>query len=687
MNKKSFILRAAKLGKCCLVLFIVLVFASTASLYLFVSPEWAEGKLARFSQEKLQLELRLSGPVTLSHLPRIEVRVPSGSFIDPADGTVAGTFESAQLSISPWGLPFGQIHVSKAIFTGLKTAVRIPSIEQLRAYADSPLFKTSESWIAPLVIRRFRLDDSEIQATGGPLRPFTLRIKSLESSELAPRMTPSVRLEASAESNDGALKADISSSGQVDFDVTNGIFGLRRFQALISGRIEETAFSAKAETERFQYVGQGLTSPELSAMLDWGSASPVSVNFTASGLSTRGNLIQGEALSLKVLQKLEGGTQSLKLHSDFSIDSRTGALSLPGLKCEYTVAADNLPSVEASLQGKAEANLKKPALSVTASGTFNDSPVRLDGEWGASPSPFVKAALSADQLDLTPKSGASDALDLRGLFADRLRPLSSAFKGARMEADVKVKSLRYGLLNPTDLSASIALKDGGIGINGIEAHLSGGRISGAVDAAPDGAWNARLSASGIRYEELARAAGVPNAATGLLDGKLSLNGSLLDDSSSGRASGKADFNLASGTLPSLARKPLPFERLEGTAEIRGGIASCGLWRLTSKTLDAHGSAEMDLRTLSIAGEALLRAEGREVTASLDGSVFAPEWILSEPLQAGSPAAQAPAEAAERTQPTSEPATAPAAQPPAQRSWAERLRDWARKKLPWLPAPG
>ena len=141
------------------------------------------------------------------------------------------------------------------------------------------------------------------------------------------------------------------------------------------------------------------------------------------------------------------------------------------------------------------------------------------------------------------------------------------------------------------------------------------------------------------------------------------------------------FEVKEGEIEGIRKEALPFDAITGRAELQNGIASCQNLRLRSKEIEASGSAELDLRTLAIAGDTILKADdGRSVTASLDGTVFRPEWVLSEPLEREEP--PAPAESKPEPQATP-PGNTPAAASPAPAKdspWYEKLKDWAEKEL-------
>lgn len=681
MAKKSAFFRLVRLVKWGLVLVAAGTFAAISSLYILVSPEWMTERLADFSESRLGLQLKLSDNVTIRHLPKVEVEIPAGTFFDPADGEQVGSFRAARLKISPWGLAIGQIHVSRAEIEGLKSGIKIPDAEGLRAWANSPLFTTESHWIEPVVVRKFVLLDSDIGIERAGAAPALLHVKQLETSELAPRMSPDITFSATLSDSDAAFSANIDAQGRADFDMASQIFGVKDFSLASRGTLKGSAFTASAATETFQYTHGVTTSPAVNASFIWETASPAKFTARVTGLATQGGSVTGKIEKLEAVQKLPGGTQSAQLASDFSYADAEKTVSLPSLSLECTVAADNLPALDASLTGNATASFASPAFNLAAEGVLNGAPLKLSGGWALAPAPEVKLSITADSLDLSPKAVEAEALDVRTLLTGALEPLSDALGVAKLDAGIAVKALKNNSLEITDFAASLSLEKGALAVRGIQAGLYGGTMKGVLSAAPDGSWSSEMALAGIKYDALARAFETTPRIKGTLEVQFELQGTdLASPSPMKTLSGNVQFEVKEGEIEGIRKEALPFEAITGRAELQNGIASCQDLRLRSKEIEASGSVELDLRTLAIAGDTILRAaDARSVTASLDGTVFRPEWVLSEPLEREEPAT---AEARPEPQATPSGSSPVAASPaPAKDSpWYERLKGWAESQL-------
>lgn len=698
MAKKSAFFRLVRLVKWCVILAAFGIFAAVASLYILVSPERVAEELSAFSESRMGLQLKLSGPVEIRHLPKIEISVPSGAFFDPADGAQVATFESGRLRIAPWGLPIGQAHVSRIEMTGLKAGILFPDAEALRAWAASPLFAPSGKWIEPVVIRRFILENSDISIDGIQGAPAMLHVKHLETTELAARMSPKVSVSASLSAPARELEADFETAGSVDFDIASQIIGLQKFSFSSSGKYRGAPFTATAGTESFQYTQGVTTADAVDAEAVWNGEIPAKAAVRVTGLSTKGGLTSGRVEQLEVIRRLPGGTESLKAAADFAFAAETKALDLPALTLEATVAADNLPALDASLSGKARAAFDEPSASLDAEGTLNSAPVKLSGSWKSAPEPLVSVSLSADSLDLSAKADAPDAYSLRELATGAVTPLSDALGGTKLEASFAVKQLKKDLLEASGLAASLTLEKGALAVRGFEAQLAGGRVGGTLDAAPDGTWAADIEASGIRYEELARAFGAESLVTGTLGARFAVKGTDLEAVDPAKTlSGTVEFALEDGTAAGLSKEPLAFSSIKGSAALLNGIATCENLALSSKSASLSGTAEADLRTMEIAGDATVEThEGKRAAASIDGTVFRPEWSLSEPIE---PAPEEPAAPAEKAPEAASSAAAAEAQSPAAAAeplkgssggsapaWFDRIKGWAAEKIPAFKSP-
>jgi len=137
-------------------------------------------------------------------------------------------------------------------------------------------------------------------------------------------------------------------------------------------------------------------------------------------------------------------------------------------------------------------------------------------------------------------------------------------------------------------------------------------------------------------------------------------------------------------MPGLGRKPLPFTTLSCPVVIHDGIASTGSLKAAGHDFTAKGRAEIDLQTLSVAGEATVWSalQQRSSGATLDGSVSRPVWSLIDPMEflpaepQPAPKAAAPAAAS----PAALKTTVPSESESMFERWFRELKEWGVSKF-------
>lgn len=104
--------------------------------------------------------------ITIKHLPKIEVTLPKGTLTDTTDNSYLGSFSSGTIRISPWGLLIGQLHISSITLDGLNSAIASPDQNELQHLSRSPLIQDTDSWIAPVVVKKLILTNAQVAVNG-----------------------------------------------------------------------------------------------------------------------------------------------------------------------------------------------------------------------------------------------------------------------------------------------------------------------------------------------------------------------------------------------------------------------------------------------------------------------------------------------------------------------------------------
>ena len=94
----------------------LLAIGSVVALYFLVTPDSVQTRL-QSSLNQLGLTIRANELPTVRVLPTISVSLPSGQLFDKENKLVA-FYRSAQFTVSPWWLAFGQIHVDQLLIDG-----------------------------------------------------------------------------------------------------------------------------------------------------------------------------------------------------------------------------------------------------------------------------------------------------------------------------------------------------------------------------------------------------------------------------------------------------------------------------------------------------------------------------------------------------------------------------------------
>lgn len=698
MDKKSAFSKLAGISKWLIVCSAAVSFAAISALYILVSPEWAEGRLLDFSRRNLGMTVRLSGPVTIRHLPKIELTLPSGTFLSEDDGSLLGQFSGGTVLISPWGLLVGQLHVSSLSLEGLSAAVHMPTKSELERMENSPLLQDSNRWIRPVIVRRLALKDASFTLEGVRPEPVRVSVARLDTGEIAPRMTSEISFEATVRSPSDKLEASVAGGGDLDLDLKGRIFGLPAFSARAFGTVGDAPFAAKAGADAFQYVQGSVSGKSASAEISMKGASPGSLSAKLEGLSTRNGVLSGTLSELRVVKVLKDGTQSASASSPFSYDTAQGTWKLGHLESTYTLASDSAPSVDSTVTGSASGSIADWSFEMKAEGTVNDSPLQISASGTARPeAPSFKASLFAKSLNFGRKDDALPAeVSLEGwktAASDLAAPLMQFAGNASIDAGLRSEEILLGPVRATGFSADISLTGRELSIRKASAGIGSGSLEWQASFRPDRTWKA--DAKG-RKLPVPLAGKQGEGLKGLLSFTLDASGSSAAKGTEEESlAGFADIVLEQGVMPGLGEKPLAFSELSGKLNFRGGIASADAFRISGKDFSARGHAEIDLRTLALAGEA--KVEGprkQESGATLDGSLIHPSWSLTDPIdfslreesESQAPqeeAAKQPAEPpARQNQEASTPGTAAETgkSSPSPSGFFSRAIDWVRSRL-------
>ncbi len=692
MSLRSAFSTGFRLLKWLLILSALTAFAAVASLYFFVSPKRVADQLGEFSHQNFAADMHLSGDVTIRHLPKIEITLPAGTFTDTADGSDIGRFSSGTITVSPWGLLIGQLHISRLSFDGFETAVEIPDAAKIKELSETPLLSEDDHWIEPVVVRRFALTNASVRVDGLRSEPVQVKILSLETGELAPRMTSFLTFRAEAESPADSIRTALSGDGRIDLDLRSRIAGLPDFVLSASGRENDVPFKAELRTDRFQYVNGSVSAISVAGTFASEGALPSSAEITLSDLSTRNAELSGKLTQVSFRKALEGGTQSFKAAADIGFAPETKKLTLSSLSADYTLAADNAPEIAASLKGNLSSDIAAKTFEADTEGTLNEAPLRLEASGSLEPEPLLKASVSADRVNFCRKDETLPAIfQWKNFPSEVAAPLRTLADGITAEIAFSVRALDCEAVSVTDLTGRAAVSGKELSFSDMAAGALGGRVSGSAVFRDDGSWSVKSILSGVSFEK---------AAGGTLSGKLDAETELSAATSDPKqliseASGHASFSLKDGLMPGLGTaEPVPFESVSGRAVIRDGIATAENFRIAGRAFRASGSAELDLQTLSIAGEASVSdIENTSVQAILDGTLARPAWNLPEPLvfeekKAESPAAEAsqaniPQAASLLSEPASSPAVSAQASEKKEGGIASGARAWfneAKEKL-------
>lgn len=680
MKKDSALIRLVRLSKW-LILFAALAsFASISALYIVVSPKWVEEKLEDFSSKKLDLHIKLDGQITIKHLPKIEVTLPKGTLTDTTDNSYLGSFSSGTIRISPWGLLIGQLHISSITLDGLNSAIASPDQNELQHLSRSPLIQDTDSWIAPVVVKKLILTNAQVAVNGLRPEPVQVQIASLETGEVAPRMTAPVTFNASFTSPADKITANVEGNGNVDLDLRSKILGLPQFRIHASGTAQSSPFDATVQTENFQYVQGVWSGKQLAASVSTTGKKQNTYQLSVEDLSTQNHIVRGRISKLSAVQSLESGTQSLSVSSPFSVDMDKKSYSLDQMQLGYVLAADTAPAIQASLTGTARGNWADQTLQLDTKGKLNDAPLSISLQGSSLESPKIDTQIVAKKIDLTPKEETAPAtLSWESIPSEIAVPLIRIAGTATVHATVSIEELSRGALRASAVSSHIALSRDSLTISDFSADLRGGHVTGNLSFDPSGSWMIRAKAAQIAAGDRS----APDSLSGTLNLLLTASGPGDPDQIMTKSlKGDADIELTNGNMPGLGRKALPFTSLSCPVVIHDGIASTGSLKAAGHDFTAKGRAEIDLQTLSVAGEAVVWSalQQKSSPATLDGSVSRPVWSLIDPMEFLPVEPQPAPKAAAPAAPAALKAAAPAASESVFERWFRELKEWVLSKF-------
>ena len=354
--------------------------------------------------------------------------------------------------------------------------------------------------------------------------------------------------------------------------------------------------------------------------------------------------------------------------------------SLDQMQLGYVLAADTAPAIQASLTGTARGNWADQTLQLDTKGKLNDAPLSISLQGSSLESPKIDTQIVAKKIDLTPKEETAPAtLSWESIPSEIAVPLIRIAGTATVHATVSIEELSRGALRASAVSSHIALSRDSLTISDFSADLRGGHVTGNLSFDPSGSWVIRAKAAQIAAGDRS----APDSLSGTLNLLLTASGPGDPDQIMTKSlKGDADIELTNGNMPGLGRKALPFTSLSCPVVIHDGIASTGSLKAAGHDFTAKGRAEIDLQTLSVAGEAVVWSalQQKSSPATLDGSVSRPVWSLIDPMEFLPAEPQPAPKAAAPAAPAALKAAAPAASESVFERWFRELKEWVLSKF-------
>lgn len=309
----------------------LLAIGAVVALYFLVTPDSVQNRLQGTLNEA-GLTIRTNELPAVKVLPTISISLPSAQLFDSQNKLIA-QYRSAQLTVSPWWLALGQIHINQVLLDGFslqKTDCPTPS-EWL---ANNVTARTA--LLEGLTIESIELNDSDIHLK---YKDRLINLQNLRAviGSPAPQMHAPVALSTQFQLLPDNLLLDIDAGFSLDLNLATGQMSLENLSVQANGTQEARSFTASVSSPLTQITAENLYAKTAQLQLTnaptFGdmSLSVAELNINAESVQAPDVYIQYSKTGSSQTVKLDLRSPILfdRLQTTLNADHIQGALVLP----------------------------------------------------------------------------------------------------------------------------------------------------------------------------------------------------------------------------------------------------------------------------------------------------------------------------------------------------------------------
>lgn len=399
----------------------LLAIGSVVALYFLVTPDSVQTRL-QSSLNQLGLTIRANELPTVRVLPTISVSLPSGQLFDKENKLVA-FYRSAQFTVSPWWLAFGQIHVDQLLIDGfsLKEVECPPPSQWLKEHST----EQTSLW-ENLTINAVEFNNSDLRLK---YDEHVLNFQNLRAtfSAPAPQMHTPVALSTQLQLLPENLLLDLQASLTLDLNLASEQISLENLSIQSNGTQQGLAFQTQLNSPLVQISPLNLYAKTAEVKM-CGDPTIGDIALSVAELSINPERLQAPDLYIQINKGSGPQTLKLDLRSPVLFERSSGIAN-----AEHLQGAVVLPGQSESipLSGNMNIDWRKEFIQGELFARLHGAPMSIRGQSAGFDHPDIKGDVVFGRLQL------SDFSVLKSLErAQSVFPLTSQIKEKTVEASV-----------------------------------------------------------------------------------------------------------------------------------------------------------------------------------------------------------------------------------------------------------
>lgn len=369
----------------------LLAIGAVVALYFLVTPDSVQNRL-QGTLNQAGLTIRTNELPAVKVLPTISISLPSAQLFDAQNKLIA-QYRSAQLTVSPWWLALGQIHVNKFLLDGFSLQ-KIDCPSPSKWLADN--ITTRTALIDGLTIESIELNDSDIHLK---YKDRVINLQNLRAliGSPAPQMHAPVALSTQFQLLPDNLLLDIQAGFSLDLNMASSQMSLENLSIQADGTHEGRSFNASMSSPLTQVTIENLYAKTAQLQLmnapTFGdlSLSVAELNVNTESVQAPDVYIQYNKGNSSEVIKLDLRSPVLldRLQTTINADHIQGALVLP----EQT---ESIP-----ISGSVQIDWNSQKIVSELFARIHGAPMSFQGESSGFDHPAIKGNLVFGRLELS----------------------------------------------------------------------------------------------------------------------------------------------------------------------------------------------------------------------------------------------------------------------------------------------